>query len=502
MKLLIDTNVFIPLEPANEVELFRHSTFVSDLHRLAALGGHTLFLHPAAKADLERDTNPQRKRIREIQFAKYPLLPDPPEATDKLALVLGSPPLHSNDWVDNQLLASLAANAVDFLITEDKRIRAKAARLDLTNRVVTVLEALSVISDLFDRSPRTPPSVMDVRVHAIDPADPIFESLRADYPGFDSWFTKCRLEHRRAWIVKPGGSNLAGICIVKEENAGEYGLRGKVLKACTMKVSDLYNGNRFGELLLKPVFSYAHSNRFDWIYLTVFDKHTQLINLIHEFGFERLNVQTDIGESVFAKHLSVTGFESPCLSPLDFHIKYGPLAIDISGASKFIVPIQPLFHDLLFPEATQQMYLIPRCSPYGNAIRKAYLCHSPCRTLTPGSVLLFYRSHDRKEITCVGVAENTLISRSVDEVARFVGKRTVYTYEEIRQMCEHDVLAVLFRQAFIVDPPMGREELVLQGAIRRAPQSILKLPEGMTQWLQTRLGRQYCYLSSLDSQKQ
>jgi len=40
--------------------------------------------------------------------------------------------------------------------------------------------------------------------------------------------------------------------------------------------------------------------------------------------------------------------------------------------------------------------------PFGNALRKAYLCHASTRRLEPGAPLLFYRSKDEKAVFVVG----------------------------------------------------------------------------------------------------
>jgi hypothetical protein len=134
MKFLIDTNVFIPLEPTNPSEEESLTESALQMASLAMEAGYPLYRHPAATFDLDRDRNLERSRLRHLRIERYPLLPDPPPMTLDLEAKIGSAPPGSNDWVDHQLLAALAADAVDFLITEDRGIHAKGRRGGIGSR--------------------------------------------------------------------------------------------------------------------------------------------------------------------------------------------------------------------------------------------------------------------------------------------------------------------------------------------------------------------------------
>ncbi len=126
--------------------------------------------------------------------------------------------------------------------------------------------------------------------------------------------------------------------------------------------------------------------------------------------------------------------------------------------------------------------------PFGNAIRKAYPCHTVTRQLQPGSTLLFYRSRDAKAITCVGVVEDTLVSSDATRVAAFVGQRTVYSLQEIEKMCQHaEVVAIRFRQDRLLRQPIYRAEMVSEGIANRAPQSIQHVASEVIPWLTARM---------------
>lgn len=485
MKLLIDTNVFIPLEPGSPADIEATTEIAAKVHLRALELGVTVFLHPASLKDFERDKKTDRASLRRTLSQKYPPLPDPPPPSEALEERLGSPSPPSNDWVDLQMIAALEAEAVDFLITEDQGIRRKAKKVGLETRVLGVSDAVVVLEDLLDRSPNPPPAVQPVKVHVIDRADPILDSFRQDYPGFDSWLLRCKRQHRQAWIIRGTGGHLAALCIVKPEIPSESPTSGKTLKICSFKVSDRYSGFRYGELLMKAVFDYAFINRYEWIYVTAFEKHDRLIDLLREFGFEALGQTTSLGEIMMAKPLT-RGLEQPREEALAYHIRLGPLLFR-DDVSWFLVPIQPRYASVLFPETSRQHTIFPGLHAFGNSIRKAYLCHAPIKCLEPGSVLVFYRSQDLKSAIAIGIVETTLRSSGPEEIAKTVARRTVYSFSEIRSMCGSEVLVILFRQALVIEPSISLGSLIGAAVFRRPPQSIMRIKgEGLT-WLRKRL---------------
>ncbi len=57
--------------------------------------------------------------------------------------------------------------------------------------------------------------MVEREAYAVDKNDPLFDRLRADYPGFDNWYDeKCAREHRKCRVVDVGGA-LAGVVIRK-----------------------------------------------------------------------------------------------------------------------------------------------------------------------------------------------------------------------------------------------------------------------------------------------
>ncbi len=487
LKFLIDTNIFISAEPTSPGDVEPITPAVAAFMRLVEQEGHSLAIHPASLEDLRRDPNKVRRHMREMLLKKYVHLEPPPAITPRLISIIGEAYLGTQDVVDHALIAAIDAEAVDYLITEDRRLRKKAIRAGFYSRVATVGEAINLLKSLFEVIPPTPPAVRRLSAYEINHTDPIFDSIRQDYQhDFDEWLIKCKREHRLTWIIPGKKGNYAGIFIVKKEELADYDIPGKVLKICMFKVSDSYRGLRFGELLLKTAFQYAKENDFENMYITVFPKYEGLIILFEEFGFD-ISHQKEKGELVLVKPMKFDQADYDSLAGLDFHIRYGPFRIKFPNVPGFIIPIKPKYHRLLFPDAEPQLELYPGQHPFGNSIRKAYLCHARMRDIEPGSLLLFYRSKDLKAVSCLGVAEETKVSNRAEEIARFVGKRTVYTFKEIEDMCQKTVFSILFRHARILPHPIPLAELIEKSIIKGIPQTITRLRSEAMEWLRTRI---------------
>lgn len=486
MKFLIDTNVFIPLEPTAPSEIATLTSTAAAFAQKANRAGFSLFVHSAQARDILRDRDEQRRDLRQSLLGKYPSLPDPPTSA-RIDHILGAVDEDSHDWVDHQLLAALHADAVDTLVTEDIGIHRKAKRLGLHHRVAYVTEAIAELDALSDAVPPSLPAVETIKAHNLDSSDEIFASVRRDYPDFDTWLTKCKREHRQTWIVRAPDNTYAGVSIVNREDRPDLGMSDKTLKICMFKISDTHVGFRYGELLLRDIFNYAEQNGFRFLFVEVFPKQERLIAFLNEFGFSDLQIPTRRGEFRLVKGLVFTEHDVATLDALEFNKRFGPSAIKWSNVSAFVVPIKPKYHDVLFPEATAQTEFFEGQRACGNALRKAYLCNSGSRELEPGSILAFYRSEDIKAVTVLAVVEDTFVSSRATEVARFVGKRTVYPFTEIEYLCQKEVLAILFRQACILRPTLSLDNLLRNRIIAAAPQSITKLSLAARKWIQTQL---------------
>lgn len=488
MRYLIDTNILITLEPTAPEHLEPQAEDAARLVAMLTGNNQHVLRHPATLVDLGRDRNGPRQAVRRILLQKYTELEHPPPVT------LLPPEIQSDQSeqgrVDNLLLASVVGNAVDFLITEDRGLYRKALEAGVAPRVLTIADALAAVAALAGRSDRVHPYVEDLPLHTIPDADPIWQTIDDDYPGFADWLTRCKREGRRCLVVRfPGSAQTAAVCIMKE-NDDEPRFGGRVLKLSTFKVADEYRGSRYGELLLKAVFAHIARDHDDHAWVTVFPVHQDLIALFETFGFERHAVRSN-GEHLYAKT-----FGGPTAIPcqaadgrecLHAHVSLGPPLIHLRKDHVFVVPVQPRYHRRLFPEAELQTELGIETDPVGNALRKAYLCHASTRQIEVGDALLFYRSQAEQGVYAAGVVEAVVVSENSTEILRLVGDRTVYSEREVGDMTQRAVLAILFRQDRILSPPIRLSELTTAGALAGAPQQITRLRGDATAWLQTLL---------------
>jgi GNAT superfamily N-acetyltransferase len=403
-----------------------------------------------------------------------------------------------NDRSDVHLLAALEAKAVDFLVTQDGRLHRRAERAGLGDGVLTVEEALRWLTQTFARLPVSLPYIVERKAYEIKQDHTIFSSLRADYPGFDLWFDKCRRQHRECWVLEIG-NEIAALVIRKDENHSEAGtlhLGPKILKICTFKVQDEFQGEKFGELLLKQVLWFAQRNNYDLTYVTVYSKHAFLIDLLNYYGFKS-TINKPNGEAVLEKPIIKGELPRPIGNLLDFDRAHYPRFHDASVVRKFCVPIQPDYHRRLFPEIAfgttlplfpQESLVLPRGSERtpGNTIRKVYLCRSKITRLRPGDLLFFYMSKDdsytaSQSITTVGIVEQVAEGLSADDLIRHTAKRSVFTAEDLRAMnpsVNSPVKMIDFLLVGHLESPVSLSVLVANNVFSsQPPQSISELSE-------------------------
>lgn len=472
MRILLDTNIFIPLEDSF-VEI---SEKLAELNRLVS-GKHQLLIHPATSLDINRDKDAARKTRSLSRLAKYTELEFPPELNSDLENSIFGPPKKDNDTVDNQILFALHKNCVHWLVTEDGGIHKKAKRINEEERVLTVDQAIRALSEEDQDHINLYPNIQDVPCHTLDLSDVFFDSLREGYSAFDDWYrNKCSKTGRHAWVWLD--NNIQAICIYKTEespivNTENQGLPGKTLKLCTLKVVKL--GYKIGELLLKQAFNHAIDNNYRHVYVTVEpDKHKLLEDLLQDYGFYQFGIDGNGRDFVYVK-----GFPSQPPktndAPLEYAIKYYPY-IKLENNSVFLVPIQPQYHKILFPELEKQPDLFTSdAMSAGNAIKQAYICKSPTKSISPGDILFFYRTTDDKAITTFGVVDQFHIEKDPDKIFQWVSKRTVYSMDEINAMAGKEVKVILFRFIRHLNEQIPYDRLLKTGVINGPIQSITKL---------------------------
>ncbi|WP_018240688.1 GNAT family N-acetyltransferase [Ensifer sp. BR816] len=490
MKFLIDTNIVIQLENDGEIQ-----AKFANLLRMAQEHGVQVFVHEVSIEDINRDTNEPRKKatlskVQKFQQLKGVASPSVDELKDRYG-ELKKP----NDVVDAKLLHAVYRSVADFLITEDDGLHRRAKRAGLAERVMTVADALAWLKQSFEPDTVFLPAVEEVKAHAIEFSDPIFDGLRADYNDFDGWTAKCVNEHRDCWIVK-NGEALAAIVIRKNEKRSEANIKKpgkKILKICTFKVSEDHRGQKLGEQLLKQIFWHAQRNRYDVVYLTAKAKQESLIRLLEDYGFEKTNEQSD-GDGVFERAIGRgkldlrTGEDALTVARRNY-----PRFHDGTAIRKFIVPIWPSYHAKLFPEVEMlpENVSTTQVAIPGNTIRKVYICHSTTRKVRPGDIVFFYmtkrdsKSPRVQSITSIGIVENVRHTDDLNEVRRWTAKRSVFSDEGLRNWVggTSPLKVIDFLLIGHIVPTLPLKLLMSEGVVRSHSQSISEIPEGRYQRL-------------------
>lgn len=118
MRILVDTNVVIPLE--NSTHVLEDS--LSKLVRLDSENGHQLIVHPSSYDDIEHDSDTSRRAISQSLIKKYPILENPPELIQHEIHSLSLSQLDDNDRVDNDILYALHRDSASILVIEDRSL--------------------------------------------------------------------------------------------------------------------------------------------------------------------------------------------------------------------------------------------------------------------------------------------------------------------------------------------------------------------------------------------
>lgn len=499
MSFLIDTNIVIAAEPyAGDLEELQ--PVVSAILRIAGRHGHKIYVHPATLDDLSETKDPVHRAQNIAAYDKYAALTDLPVPKDVWAVFPDSP--KGNDRRDARILTALHKGAVDFLITNDSKLRKRAIQLGHELKVLRPSEASGQLAAWHPDAPLPPPTVDAVKTYELDESQEIFDSLRDDYhPAFDSWIAKVKKESvtRHAWIVRSPDGRYEAIALVKTRDDHPIRAGTDAIKLSTFKVDDSAGGRRLGELLLKAVLRWAAAEpgRPGELFVEVADKQDRLIEFLTDFGFTHVGNKTE-HELIYLKTLDPPAGST--LGGLQHHISFGPPAIR-AGQPIFVIPITPQWYEDLFPDAeytgpdTIVLFgSVATPKAHGNAIRKAYLCHSPTKSIPPGSTLLFYRSQGKKggqgSIVAVGVSE---LSHRSDDPTETIGlsfKRTVYSADDVAGLHQDgkQVLTLLFRHDRFLEPPWPLEALVSNRVITAWPQSIVRVKneEGIA-WVEAQL---------------
>jgi len=437
MRVLLDTNIVIHREAGTVVEeeigvLFN---WLDRLH-------YEKCIHPLTVSEIQRHKDPKVGTTFGIKLKSYVELKT--EAPDSAEILkIRQDDKNDNDKNDTSILREVFAKRVDCLITEDRRIHAKAKLLGIADRVFT-------IDDFLEKVTAENPSLANYKVLAVKKEyfgktnlqDSFFNEFKRDYVGFADWFN--RKADEIAYICKSEKDELLAFLYIKTEDEREPYADIKPafapkrrLKIGTFKVA--MNGFKLGERFLKIVFDNAIQQKVNEIYVTIFNKDAdqeRLIELLLDWGFQKHGVKTTSSgeEQVLVRDLTP---RADALHPM---ATYPYIS---RRQRKFIVAIYPDYHTELLPDSilrTESPENFVENRPNRNAIRKVYISRSHRRDMKPGDIVVFYRTasggaaHHTSVATTIGIIESVVSPvASLDDFIRLCRKRSVFSDADLKK---------------------------------------------------------------------
>lgn len=273
MKALLDTNIVIHREASTVV-----NQDIGTLFKWLDKAKYEKCVHPITVEELQKHDDEKKLNTLNIKLQSYSVLKTIAPLAKEVQTVSTKIDTNANDINDTRLLNEVFQGRVDILISEDKKIHAKAIQLGIQDQVFRIdgfwEKVVSENPDLIDYGVL---SVTKKHFGDIDLQDQFFDSFRRDYNGFDRWFNKKADEI--AYVTHKGNRILSFLYVkVEDENENYADLvpmftPKRRLKIGTFKV--LSNGVRLGERFLKISFDNALRCKVDEIYVTIFDKTDQ-----------------------------------------------------------------------------------------------------------------------------------------------------------------------------------------------------------------------------------
>lgn len=272
-------------------------------------------------------------------------------------------------------------------------------------------------------------------------SDPFFDTLKADYPGFQKWFEKKSSgDNNNAYTFRnPITGKLDGFLYLKDEDGAVMDVSptmpaARRLKLGTFKVNP--HGTRLGERFIKRAFDIAVAHQAQALYVTVFAKHEALLGLFARYGFRHVGKKPGVAgdELVLERRLdTVMG---------DVVLDYP--RIPIGSGRNFMLSIHPIWHSRLLPDSllqTESADILEDVS-HTNSIHKIYLAAMRgIEQLKRGDTLLIYRTQDGGSAYYTSVVSSLCVVEDLIHISAFTNEEefikycnpySVFSVDEIR----------------------------------------------------------------------
>ncbi|MFX4238777.1 hypothetical protein [Aliarcobacter butzleri] len=297
--------------------------------------------------------------------------------------------------------------------------------------------------------------------------DTFFDSLKADYKEFSTWFNNKSKQGERAFLLDEDG--LQAFLYLKVEDGIVNDVQPplaakKRIKIGTMKINP--HGTRLGERFIKVAFNIALKNDLDEIYVTVFEHHKALVGLFTEFGFSK------IGEKVTSNGLELVLLKN-------FTFKHNDISKDFpvidTTSNKYLLGIYPQFHSILFPDSilnNEHGEDIIMDISHTNSIHKIYICKmSGVSSVKRGDNIIIYRTAPvgksawyHSVATTVCVAEEVKIKSdfsSEDEYIKYCSSYSIFNEKQLKEYFNwYNLIVIKFLYNASFSKRINRQRLI------------------------------------------
>ena len=256
--------------------------------------------------------------------------------------------------------------------------------------------------------------------------DPFFNSLKSDYMEFPDWFRRKAEKNEYAYVLYNHYNSIDGFLYLKQESEildivpPIYNCN--ILKVGTFKFNP--QGTLRGQRFIKKILDIAITNKFELIYLTIFEKHEYLIKLFQKYGFYAAGTkQTANGiEYVYMRNMR--------------HL-FGDIILDYPyiyyhNTNKYLLAIHPEYHTRLFPESilfNESPNIIQDVS-HSNSIHKIYISGAyEAYKLKRGDILVMYRTGDGQGSAYYrSVVSSICVVEEVHHISKFPTEESYLQY--------------------------------------------------------------------------
>lgn len=430
MKALLDTNIIITRETSRVI-----NQDIGMLYRWLDRVKYTKCVHSLTISEIEKYKDKQVVDSFRIKLDSYEPIEIPSPLQKEVKIISEEIDVNENDRNDTQLLNEIFVGRADILITQDKKLRKKAEKLGIEEKVFTIDSFLEKVfaehPDLVDYKVL---NVQKLKFGRINLNDDFFSTLKEDYVGFDKWFIKKYDEEAYITINSNNGLLLSFLYLKVEDKDENYTdiipffEPKKRLKVGTFKV--ISNGFRLGERFMKIIFDNALKNKVEEIYVTIFDKRDEqrrLIDLLEQWGFSLWGKKNN--ELVYVRDFSKK------INIEDLKYSYPYIS---RNNDNYIVPIYPDYHTELLPDSilnTESPEDFIEDFPHRNAIHKVYVSRSLLPYPKKGDNIIFYMTggYYKSVISTIGVVQEVKeYFVDEEEFILYCRKRSVFPEEKLR----------------------------------------------------------------------